>query len=151
VRDDVGAVRIGKAGFAQIEGGEGSAMAGKPMWRQAFDVVERSLAPRLEALVQTSGFADALAVGVQIEATFRRRAERQTRRLWHAANLPAGSDVTRLREQVVGLDRQLREVIATLEEAQKEWPHAQPLDPSGADRRGRTGPPRGPAQRPARS
>jgi hypothetical protein len=125
-------------------------VAGKPMWRQAFDVVDRALAPRLESMVQTSGFADALSIGIKLEANLRRRAERQTRRLWHAANLPAGSDIARLRDQVVGLDRQLREVIATLEEAQKELQNAQSLELEGTDRRGRTGPARAGTQRPAR-
>lgn len=126
-------------------------MAGKPLWRKAFDVVDRTVAPRLEGLVQTTGFADVLAVGVKLESNLRRRAERQTRHLWHAANLPAGSDITRLRDQVVSLDRQLRAAIAALEDAQKEFRNAQPLDPSSADRRGSTGSARGRTQRAARS
>ena len=38
---------------------------------------------------------------------------------WYLVNLPAGSDVTRLRDQVVTLDRRVRELTRALEEANR--------------------------------
>ncbi len=126
-------------------------MADKPLWRKAFDSVDGVLAPRLEGFVQTSVFADAVSVGVKLEAGVRHRLERQTRRLWHAANLPAGSDVTRLREQVAALDRQLRQLTTAVESARKEHTDADTAKPSDAARHGRPRAQGGRAQRAARS
>lgn len=129
-------------------------MADKPLWRKAFDSVDGVLAPRLEGFVQTSVFADAVSVGVKLEAGVRHRLERQTRRLWHAANLPAGSDVTRLREQVAALDRQLRQLTTAVESARKEHTNADTANtakPSDAARHGRPRAQGGRAQRAARS
>ncbi len=129
-------------------------MADKPLWRQAFDRVDRAVAPTLEGFVQTSTFADAVSVSLKLQADLRARLERQTRRLWHAANLPAGSDVTRLREQVAALDRQLRLLTAAIDDARKDQAHATAsTDGAQSQDTARHGQPRaarGRAQRPSR-
>jgi len=126
----------------------------KPLWRRAFDGADRSLAPRLESFVQTSIFADIMAAGVKVQGQARHRLERQTRRLWHAANLPAGSDVAKLREQVAGLDRQLRLLKAAVDDSRKEHPNADSSSALGAQhpdppRHGQPGTTRGRAKRAA--
>ena len=100
-------------------------MAGKPLWRRAFDAVERPTAGRLERAVQTEVFADALARFVGLRSAVGRRAERASRRALHRLNLPAASDVVGVGtdwvavsdmsdEQTVGLLRQLqRKLIGT--------------------------------------
>ena len=45
--------------------------------------------------------------------------ERQTRRVWHLANLPAGSDVAHLRRQIAALDHELRQVRRALEQTER--------------------------------
>ena len=87
---------------------------GKPLWRQAYDAVDSRLAPQLESLVQTKQFAQVLSATIRAQAEARRVVERRTRRLWHLVNLPAGSDVTRLRDQVVTLDRRVRDLTRAL-------------------------------------
>jgi hypothetical protein len=88
----------------------------KPLWRQAFDTAERAVAPHLEQAVQTPAFAQALALAGHARAEARRWTERRTSALWHLVNLPAGSDVRRLREQVAALERQVRQLNAALED-----------------------------------
>jgi hypothetical protein len=83
-------------------------MAGKPLWRRAYDTVERPVAVRLEDAVQTDLFADVAGLLVRTRADVSRRFERTTRHAWHRINLPAASDVARLRDQVVALDRSVR-------------------------------------------
>ena len=80
---------------------EKSSAPGKPLWRQAYDAVDTRVAPQLESLVQTKQFAQVLSLGLRAQNEAWRAVERRSRQFWHLVNLPAGSDVTRLREQVV--------------------------------------------------
>jgi hypothetical protein len=109
-------------------------MARKPLWRQAYDAVDSRVAPHLESMVQTPQFAEVLSVLIRTQGRARRGVERQSRRLWHLVNLPAGSDVTRLRDQVVSLDRQVRSLTTALEEANRAQPD-RPAEPGGDSRR----------------
>ncbi|MBA2513806.1 MAG: hypothetical protein H0V26_05690 [Solirubrobacterales bacterium] len=84
------------------------------LWR-AFDAAEKAAAPRLEGAVRTGTFAAALSIVTRVDAAVRHELEARSRRLWHGLNLPAGSDVTRLRRQIATLDRELRHISRTLE------------------------------------
>ncbi len=94
-------------------------MAGKPLWRKAYDAVEKPVGKRLETAVQTDEFASVLSFTTQAQAEARRRLERLTRRALHAVNMPAGSDIKRLHDQIAGLDRRLRDVQDELEAARR--------------------------------
>ena len=76
-----------------------------PLWRRAFDVAERAVTPRAESLVRTPSFAVAAALLQRAQGVARESARGLTTRAWHLVNLPAGSDVSRLRTQVGALDR----------------------------------------------
>src|SRR3954449_10918767 len=89
--------------------------SGKPLFWKAFDAAERAVGPRLEDAVRSGTFLDALGVAARAQARVRRDLERQSRRVWHLINLPAGSDVTKLRRQVAELDREVRRVNTALE------------------------------------
>jgi hypothetical protein len=91
----------------------------KPLWRQAYDAVDTRVAPQLESMVQTKRFAQVLSLGLRAQNEAWRAVERRSRQFWHLVNLPAGSDVTLLREQVVTLDRRVRELTRSLEEARR--------------------------------
>jgi hypothetical protein len=92
--------------------------ADKPLLWKVFDAAEGAVAPRLEELVRTGGFAEALGVAARAQAGVKRGLEARSRRLWHLVNLPAGSDVAHLRRQIALLDRELREVRRALERAE---------------------------------
>src|SRR5215212_9314125 len=94
-------------------------MADKPTWRRAFDRVEGPLGSALEDVARSERFAQALGLTTRARAEVRRELERHTRRLWHAANLPAGSDVAHLRRQVAALDHELRGLRRALEQAER--------------------------------
>jgi len=94
-------------------------VAGKPTWRKAFDAVERPIATGLERVVHTDEFLSVLSFTTQAQAEGKRRLERLTRRALHAVNIPAGSDIKRLHDQIAGLDRRLREVRDELEAARR--------------------------------
>jgi hypothetical protein len=90
-------------------------MAGKPLWRRAFDTVDRRVAGPVEAGAGSDAFLDALALGWRLRGRVAREAERATGRALHLLNLPAASDVRRLSEQVGALQRQVRELSREVE------------------------------------
>ena len=85
-------------------------MAGKPLWRQAFDTVDRRVSGPVEAGARSDAFTDVLTVGWRISRRAQQEIERRTRRVLHMANLPTATDVRRLSEQVSALQRELREL-----------------------------------------
>ncbi len=85
-------------------------MAGKPLWRQAFDAVDRRVSGPVESGARSDAFTDVLTVGWRISRRAQQEIERRTRRVLHMANLPTATDVRRLSEQVSALQRELREL-----------------------------------------
>jgi hypothetical protein len=88
----------------------------RPLWRQAFDAFEQSVGPRLEEFVRTDQFADMASSFARAQTDMQRRAEEALTQMWHFWNIPAGSDVKRLSEQVASLERRVRELTKLLEE-----------------------------------
>ena len=135
----------------------------RPLWRQAFDAAERRVTPRAETFVRTETFAIGAALVRQAGTVARDSARDLTTRAWHLLNLPAGTDVSRLRAQVGALDREVRRLTLQLEARRLETerhrpaptpeePHAQPApaehpEPAGG---ARPRPARRRTQRPAR-
>jgi hypothetical protein len=86
-----------------------------PRWRQAFDTAERAVAPRAEQLVRTPAFSLGAALVRRAQTLVRGSARDLTARAWHLVNLPAGSDIGRLRAQIGALDREVRRLGIALE------------------------------------
>jgi outer membrane murein-binding lipoprotein Lpp len=94
-------------------------MSEPPLWRQAFDAVERRVTPRAEELVRTEAFTVGAALTRRAVTLARGTARGATTRFWHLLDLPAGTDVSRLRAQVGALDREVRRLTLQLEAAQR--------------------------------
>jgi hypothetical protein len=91
-------------------------MAEQPAWwRRAFETVEGAVAPHLESLVRTDEYAWVAATLTWAQATVRHQLADTSAAVWHLVNLPAGSDVARLRAQVGALDREVRRLTLRLE------------------------------------
>ena len=86
-----------------------------PRWRQVFDAAERAVAPRAETFVRTPTFAIGTALVRRAHTVVTDSARGLTARAWHLVNLPAGSDVSRLRSQIGALDREVRRLTIQLE------------------------------------
>jgi len=113
------------------------------LWRQAYDAAERRVTPHADRLVRTPSFALGTAALRRARALARSSAEGVTARAWHLLNLPAGSDVSRLRTQIGALDREVRRLTVQLELERRrptqpsaarhpdvEEPHAQRAEPA---------------------
>jgi hypothetical protein len=86
-----------------------------PRWRQAFDTVERAVTPKAEELVRTEYFSLGVALARRAQNLAGRSVQGLSARAWHLVNLPAGSDISRLRAQIGALDREVRRLTIQLE------------------------------------
>lgn len=94
-------------------------MQNKPGWRRAYDAVEQAVTPRVESIVHGEEFRTATKLAGKAQRLVGRSVNGATARLWHLANLPAGSDVQRLRKQVASLDREVRRLTLQLERTEE--------------------------------
>jgi hypothetical protein len=88
----------------------------RPVWRQVFDAIEQAVAPGLENAVRSDPFADFATVVTRLRSGVGRRAEQASRRALHLWNLPAGSDIKRVSDQIASLERRVRELSKRLED-----------------------------------
>jgi hypothetical protein len=99
-------------------------MAGQPLWLRAVYKVERAVGTRVEAAVRSDAYFDLVAESQRRQRQARALAEGVSRRCLHLLNLPAGSDVRRLREQLGRMDRRLHSI-------QKELAELEPVERDG--------------------
>ncbi|WP_142024389.1 hypothetical protein [Blastococcus colisei] len=112
-----------------------------PLWRQAFDAAERAVAPRAEDLVRSDYFSLATALLRRAQTVAGSSVQGLTARAWHLVNLPAGSDISRLRAQIGSLDREVRRLTIQLEQERRRassrpgtaHPTTAPTEDSDAD------------------
>ncbi|PWW23086.1 hypothetical protein JD79_02251 [Geodermatophilus normandii] len=121
---------------------------GTPLWRQAFDAAEKRVTPHAESLVRTPYFATGVGLLRRAQNLAKDTARGVSARAWHLVNLPAGTDLARLRAQLGALDREVRRLTVQLENERRrpltaDAPREEP-DADGAQ------PPSGPRPRPAR-
>ena len=72
--------------------------------------------PPIESVTRRDEFAIAVGLARTLQGELRRRYERQSKRALHLFNLPAGSDVRALRQQIASLERQLRDLTKIVED-----------------------------------
>lgn len=90
----------------------------KPVWQRGLTVVDRQVAPRIEAALQHETFGLGMTLVSRARSKIESKTERLSRRFLHALNLPAASDVNRLLAQIGLLERQLRILTNKVEDGQ---------------------------------
>jgi hypothetical protein len=90
-------------------------MTDTPSWRKAFNAVERDVSPRIETLVHSDEFAQMTALIAHTRRPAGKRVNAMAASVWHLMNLPASTDVQRLRRQVGELDREARPLSLQLD------------------------------------
>ena len=96
-------------------------MTGRPVWRMPIDAADRVAAPRAEALVHSEAFATVTATIFGVRRAVGNGVNGVAARVWHLVNLPAGTDLQRLRQQVGALDRDVRRLSLQLEQRQDNF------------------------------
>lgn len=91
----------------------------QPLWKKAYDAAEQQAAPVLTKLLSSPEVLDAVGLAMAV----RRRAvddlARFIRRNLHSVNLPSGTDVQQVSNQIAGLERQIRLLNRRLDELQQ--------------------------------
>jgi hypothetical protein len=109
-----------------------------PLWRKAYDAIERPLAAGSEAWVQSETFMDLATHSFRIQRRILHEAQQATERWLHVWGWASRGDVVRLSNQVGSLERELRELRR--EAVQRERPLLNGHKPSSRANRTRTRP-----------
>ena len=86
-----------------------------PLWRQAFDAVERPIAAAAESWVQTDTFMDLTAFAFKVQRRMLTEAHRASEQWLHAWGMSSQNDLARLMNQIGSLERELRDLRRELE------------------------------------
>ena len=87
-----------------------------PLWLQGFNAIERQIGPRLETVIQSEPFAVAVGLVANVQRTVQRQVTRSTRRWLHLWNLPAGTDVTRILNELGTLQREVHDLTKRIQD-----------------------------------
>jgi len=97
-------------------------MSSKPTWLKVVQKLERAIGEPVEAAVRTDTYFDVVAKATRATAAVKRKAESVSRRGLHLANLPAGSDLSRMREQLLRMERRLNALSEDIAERDSASP-----------------------------
>ena len=89
---------------------------GPPLWLKVVLRAERAVGSRVEAAVHSDPYFDLVTIFNRQRAGLIGSVEGVSKRILHLANLPAGTDIRRVREQLARMERRLVEVSKELEE-----------------------------------
>jgi hypothetical protein len=105
---------------------------GQPKWLQLILRFERAIGVPVESAVRSDKYFDLVAHANRTRARLTELTEGVTKPWLDLLNLPAGSDVRRLREQLARVERQLAELAKDRERSPGRSPQDQ-TQPGGAD------------------
>jgi hypothetical protein len=91
-------------------------MSAKPLWLRAVLRLERAIGEPVEAAVRTETYFDLMTTATRSTGAFKRKVAGASTRALHLFNLPAGTDVKRMREQLSRMERRLNQLSERVEE-----------------------------------
>jgi hypothetical protein len=92
----------------------------QPLWLQLILRFERAIGVPVESAVQSDRYFDLVAHANRTRARLTELTEGATKEWLHLFNLPAATDVRRLREQLARVERQLAELAKDRERSRDE-------------------------------
>jgi hypothetical protein len=90
-----------------------------PLWRKAYDALERPLAAGSEAWIQSETFMDLATHSIRIQRRMLREVQGATERWLHMWGWVSRGDVLRLSNQVASLERQVRDLRREAEQRER--------------------------------
>ena len=91
-------------------------MADQPLWLKFVYKVERTVGEPVEKLVSSQPYFDTMTAAKRTTRKLTGAVEGVSRRGLHLFNLPAGTDIRRVREQLARMDRRLVELSKDVED-----------------------------------
>jgi hypothetical protein len=92
--------------------------SGPPLWLKVVYRLERAIGEPIESAVHSDAYFDVVAEATRLRARAVGAVEGVSRRCLHLLNLPAGTDLRRVREQLGRMERRLNDIndeLAALE------------------------------------
>ena len=93
---------------------------GRPLWRQLFDIAERSLGGPLEEHLDTPEFRTRLASLIKVQRSVTGSVEGALTRSFHLFGAPALSDVRAVSGGIGRLERRVRDLTREVEDLRTE-------------------------------
>ena len=93
---------------------------GTPRWKQAYDASEKRIAPGLASFLAKPEVMEALTLSMAVQRRARDDLAEFVRRQLHLWNLPAGTDVQKVSQQIAHLERQIRLLDRRLDDVKKQ-------------------------------
>jgi hypothetical protein len=93
----------------------------QPLWLRAVLRLERAIGEPIEAAVRSDTYFDLVRTTTRVRRKALGAAEGVSRRCLHMLNLPAGSDIRLMRQQLARMERrlnQLSEEVVEMDESQ---------------------------------
>jgi hypothetical protein len=87
-----------------------------PLWLKAIHRIERAVGKPIEAAVRTDTYFDLVTKATRATSQARRTVVGTSTRVLHLLNLPADSDVRRMREQLSRMERRLNQLSEDVSE-----------------------------------
>jgi hypothetical protein len=100
----------------------------QPLWLQAVHRLERAIGEPVEAAVRSDTYFDLVAKATRATSKVKGIAEGASRRGLHLFNLPAGSDVRRVGEQLTRVERRLNQLTEEVAELDGSPRHGTRVD-----------------------
>jgi hypothetical protein len=94
-------------------------MAAQPLWLKLILRVERAVGGPVEAAVRSDTYFDVIAELNRGTRRLTDAVEGVSKRGLHLLNLPAGTDIRRVREQLARMDRRLLQISKELEQLER--------------------------------
>src|SRR5215217_4584496 len=92
---------------------------GPPLWLKVVLRAERAVGSRVEQAVHSDTYFDIISELNRGKVMLTETMEGFSKRIWHLANLPAGTDVRRVREQLARMERRVIELSKELDEQRR--------------------------------
>jgi hypothetical protein len=102
----------------------------QPLWLRAVHKVERTIGEPIESAVRSDAYFDIVSATTRVRRTAVGIAEGVSRRALHMLNLPAGTDIRRMRQQLARMERRLNRLSDELAKIDESPEHeARPSRP----------------------
>ena len=84
--------------------------ANQPLWLRAVIRLERAIGEPIESAVRSDTYFDVVSTTTRVRRKVAGTAEGVSRRCLHLLNLPAGSDIRGMRQQLARMERRLNQL-----------------------------------------
>ena len=94
----------------------------QPLWLRAVIRLERAIGEPIEAAVRSDTYFDLVSTTTRVRRKVTGTAEGVSRRCLHLLNLPAGSDIRSMRQQLARMERRLNQLSHDVSELEETGP-----------------------------